>query len=151
YSSEGVCCSACDTGSAQLNPGSTQCVQCAVGETTTAPGAPACSACPSNTYAFTSAPGQCSKCDSLGCTGSPNCAVGYSGALCSLCEPGFYQTQNGLYRECLACGSSKPWVPVLFVLVLLLVAAAFAKLAVNEVVLQLTVPLNIALAYMQLV
>lgn len=77
--------------------------------------------------------------------------IGYTGALCSVCQPGYYDSNVGTLRECRPCGSTQPWVPVVMFVCLLIVTAIFVKLNVDEVILQLTVPLNIALAYVQLV
>lgn len=53
--------------------------------------------------------------------------------------------------QCLPCGATRPWVPPVLLVGVLLVAIGFAKLNSSPTVRELSIPLSIGLVYLQLV
>ena len=144
---------ALSAGSASAHSASSECVLCVLGEEATPvePGATQCSPCPALTLA--AAPDVCSVCTSVGCTGGPQCAVGYQGDLCSECTAGFFvqrQVQAGMALACALCPPISGELIALLVFVLLLVAAVLVQLNSSSAAQSLLVPLGIAASNVQL-
>ncbi len=149
FGSVDACCSPCSVGSTTVGQNaSAECTACGIGEQALTPGMPLCARC-LNTQ-WSGAPNSCEPCASAGCTGGEECVPGYFGTACSQCLSSFFEDNSGPLKQCRLCTTSSPWVPIVALLVLLLLAGFFVRLSSSPLGAALLEPLLIGSAYSQL-
>lgn len=140
-------------GAGRFNPArgsisASACAECRLGSISPETGASECIACQANTFPH---PNRivCRQCQTLGCTGTPDCVVGYEGDLCSTCAPGFFvdATKGQSLYSCTPCGAAPAWALIVLTVVLLLIGVAFLKLNTSALFQKALVPLRSAATY----
>lgn len=144
-------CTKCAAGTFNPAPGGispSNCSECALGSVSPDTGADHCIPCQTNTFPH---PNRiiCTPCQTLGCTGTPDCVVGYEGELCSVCSAGFFAdaTKGQSLYACSPCGAAPAWALVVLTIILLLIGVAFLKLNSSALFQKALVPLRSALTY----
>ncbi len=82
--------------------------------------------------------------------GNEHCDAGYTGLRCSQCLSSFFEDDSGSLKRCLQCTSNSPWVPVIALVVLLLLAGFFVRLSSSPLGAAVLEPLLIGTDYSQL-